>query len=103
MRQLPAPGAVHPNPGLPYQGTQRRAFLPASPRGRAILLRLMRAWDARILFSVGTSLTTGRPNSVVWGIIHHKTQIYNGPTQFGYPDPEYLSRVEGELTDAGIE
>ena len=92
----------HPNPGQAYHGTTREAYLPSNPDGCRILRLLMKAWDARIIFTVGTSVTTGRDNSVVWNGIHHKTNISGGPTSFGYPDPTYLTRVEQELVAAGI-
>ena len=44
---------------------------------------------------VGTSVTTGQENTVVWSGIHHKTSIWDGP--FGFPDPTYLNRVSEEL------
>lgn len=94
--------SAHPHPGQPYSGTNRRAFIPASVAGLAVLRKFLRAWDARVLFTVGTSLTTGRQNCVVWGSVHHKTNIGGGPHQFGFPDPSYLASVNEELTNAGI-
>lgn len=92
----------HPNPGVPYAGTGRRAFIPATPHGRRVLYKFLKAWDARVLFTVGTSVTTNRPNCVIWNGIHHKTSITGGPCQFGFPDPGYLAGVEAELTAVGI-
>lgn len=51
---------------------------------------------------VGTSVTTGRANTVVWNGIHHKTNTYGGTACFGYPDPTYFNRVKLELADKGI-
>lgn len=96
-------GPLHPNPGVPYLGTSRRGYIPATPHGRQVLRKFLRAWDARLLFTVGTSVTTGRPNCVIWNGIHHKTNVTGGPCQFGYPDPDYLTRVEAELAAVGIE
>ena len=53
-------------------------------------------------FVVGTSITTGRKNTVVWNGIHHKTSLYGGPTYFGYPDPNYFNRVKEELAARGV-
>ena len=52
-------------------------------------------------FTVGTSLTTGKKNTVVWAGIHHKTSLYEGP--FGYPDNTYFSRVQEELKARNID
>lgn len=95
-------GPEHPEPGRPYTGTSRRAFLPDSPAGCRILQKFMRAWDARLLFTVGSSITTGATNTVVWNGIHHKTNVTGGSSQFGFPDATYLKRVEHELATAGI-
>jgi len=95
-------GPEHPNPGQPYHGTSRRAFLPASEEGCQVLRKFMRAWDARLLFTIGTSVTTGQQNAVIWNGIHHKTNVSGGPCQFGFPDATYLKRVTQELAAAGI-
>ncbi|XP_034728308.1 probable E3 ubiquitin-protein ligase DTX3 [Etheostoma cragini] len=93
----------HPNPGQPYEGASRTAYLPDSPEGRRILALLRRAFDQRLVFTVGRSSTTGRNNMVTWNDIHHKTSTHGGPTCYGYPDPDYLSRVGDELKAKGIE
>lgn len=95
-------GPRHPSPGTPYAGTSRRAFIPGTPRGRQVLRKFLRAWDARLLFTVGTSVTTGKPNCVIWNGIHHKTNVSGGPCQFGFPDATYLDSVEAELAGLGI-
>ena len=92
----------HYHPGQPYTGTIRKALLPGGSNGRAVLRKFMRAWDARILFTIGTSLTTGLENCVIWNNIHHKTNVHGGPTSFGFPDPDYIRRVTDELAAAGI-
>ena len=51
---------------------------------------------------MGTSVTTGRANTVVWSGIHHKTSLGGGPAFFGYPDPTYFNRVKLEIADRGI-
>ncbi|XP_041643658.1 E3 ubiquitin-protein ligase DTX3L-like [Cheilinus undulatus] len=93
----------HPNPGQPYEGASRTAYLPDNTEGRQILKLLQRAFDQRLVFTVGRSTTSGRSNMVTWNDIHHKTSRHGGPTQYGYPDPQYLSRVRDELKVKGIE
>ncbi|XP_008281739.1 E3 ubiquitin-protein ligase DTX3L [Stegastes partitus] len=93
----------HPNPGQPYEGVSRRAYLPDSSKGRMILDLLRRAFDQRLIFTIGRSTTSGRNNMVTWNDIHHKTSTHGGPTHYGYPDPDYLSRVRDELKVKGIE
>ncbi|XP_070760294.1 E3 ubiquitin-protein ligase DTX3L [Enoplosus armatus] len=93
----------HPNPGQPYEGASRTAYLPDSPEGRKVLNLLRQAFDQRLVFTVGRSTTSGRNNTVTWNDIHHKTSTHGGPTHYGYPDPDYLSRVRDELKVKGIE
>ena len=95
-------GAEHPEPGARYRGTMRECYLPV-PEGDAVFARLRVAFERRLIFRVGTSLTTGRPNCVIWAGIHHKTSEYGGAAGHGYPDDTYLARVGGELDDAGVE
>ncbi|EFJ14854.1 hypothetical protein SELMODRAFT_119112 [Selaginella moellendorffii] len=92
-------GPEHPNPGHHYKGTVRTAFLPDNEEGRDILRLLKIAWKRRLVFTVGTSITTGLSNCVIWNGIHHKTQ-YEGT--YGYPDATYLSRVRQELAALGV-
>ncbi|XP_030634111.1 E3 ubiquitin-protein ligase DTX3L-like [Chanos chanos] len=93
----------HPNPGKRYYGTKRQAYLPDNEEGRHVLRLLKRAFDQKLIFTVGTSRTTGRDDSVTWNDIHHKTSRYGGPQRYGYPDPDYLKRVKEELKAKGIE
>ncbi|KFV44975.1 E3 ubiquitin-protein ligase DTX3L, partial [Tyto alba] len=93
----------HPNPGKPYDGTSRMAYLPDSKEGREILQLLRRAFNQKLIFTVGQSRTTGAQGVITWNDIHHKTSRIGGPTNFGYPDPDYLQRVRSELKARGIE
>ncbi len=79
----------------------RVAYLPDNDEGREILELLKIAWDRRISFTIGTSITTGAENTVVWNI-HHKTNPSGGTAFFGYPDPTYFQRVKWELDAYGI-
>uniref|UniRef100_H3CAI3 E3 ubiquitin-protein ligase n=1 Tax=Tetraodon nigroviridis TaxID=99883 RepID=H3CAI3_TETNG len=92
----------HPSPGEPYSGASRRAFLPDCPEGRRVLRLLRKAFDQRLVFTVGQSTSTSRKNTVTWNDVHHKTSVHGGPTHYGYPDPDYLRRVEEELAAKGI-
>ena len=74
-------GKEHPNPGHYFFGTSRIAYLPASPQGRKVSRLLRKAFDARLIFTVGTSHTSGATDTVVWSDIHHKTNMSGGPTK----------------------
>ncbi|KAM9409645.1 E3 ubiquitin-protein ligase DTX3L-like isoform 2-T2 [Pholidichthys leucotaenia] len=92
----------HPNPGQSYSGISRTAYLPDNKEGREVVKLLKRAFDQKLIFTIGTSRTTGLDNQVTWNDIHHKTSLSGGPQRFGYPDPDYLSRVREELKAKGI-
>ena len=74
----------HPNPGKPYIGVSRTAYLPASPKGKKVLKLLKEAFDAKVVFTVGRSVTSGVDNIVTWNDIHHKTNKYGGPQAYVY-------------------
>ncbi|XP_058695357.1 E3 ubiquitin-protein ligase DTX3L [Poecile atricapillus] len=93
----------HPNPGQRYGPVHRTAYLPNNEEGREILLLLSRAFNQKLIFTVGQSRTTGEQSAITWNDIHHKTAMKGGPAQFGYPDPTYLQRVRSELKAKGIE
>lgn len=87
--------------GIPYRGTLRTAYLPGHPRGQLAMQQLMRAWDRGLVFAVGTSLTTGIQNTVIWNTIHHKTHtgLDGWTTPHSYPDPAYVDRLLAEIED----
>ncbi|NXT01449.1 DTX3L ligase, partial [Jacana jacana] len=93
----------HPNPGKPFGSTFRKAYLPDNKEGREILQLLERAFNQKLIFTVGQSRTAGVGDVITWNDIHHKTSMFGGPTNFGYPDPGYLQRVRSELKAKGIE
>jgi len=93
-------GQEHPNPGRSFTGTSRTAYLPDTYEGREVLELLQKAFNARLTFTVGTSVTSGAQNVVVWNDIHHKTSMHGGA--YGYPDPTYLQRVKEDLAAKGI-
>ncbi|XP_059191067.1 E3 ubiquitin-protein ligase DTX1-like isoform X2 [Centropristis striata] len=97
-------GPEHPNPGKPFtaRGFPRHCYLPDSERGRKVLRLLLVAWDRRLIFSVGTSSTTGESDTVIWNEVHHKTEFGSNLTGHGFPDPGHLDNVLEELRAQGI-
>ncbi|NXJ13266.1 DTX2 ligase, partial [Odontophorus gujanensis] len=97
-------GPEHPNPGMPYtaRGFPRYCYLPDNEKGRKVLELLKVAWARRLIFTVGTSSTTGESNTVVWNEIHHKTEMDTNLSGHGYPDPNYLDNVLAELAAQGV-
>lgn len=67
-----------------------------------VLELLKVAWKRRLIFTVGTSSTTGETDTVVWNEIHHKTEMDRNVTGHGYPDPNYLQNVLAELAAQGV-
>ena len=61
------------------------------------------AWKRRLTFTIGTSVTTGANNTIVWNEIHHKTEAGSNYTGHGYPDDNYLDNVLAELAAQGVE
>ncbi|XP_026875630.2 E3 ubiquitin-protein ligase DTX4-like [Electrophorus electricus] len=97
-------GPEHPNPGKPFtaRGFPRQCYLPDNDKGCKVLRLLLVAWDRRMIFSVGTSSTTGESETVIWNEVHHKTEFGSNLTGHGYPDPDYLDNVLEELKAQGI-
>jgi len=95
-------GPEHPSPGTNYGGSQRTCYIPYTEEGILVLELLIVAWERGLIFTVGTSVTTGKSNLVVWNGIHHKTSHSGGSSKYGYPDTGYFDRVTKELQDFGI-
>ena len=74
-------GKEHPNPGQNFHGASYTAYVPDSTEGRKVVRLLRRAFDARLIFTVGTSHTSGATDTVVWSDIHHKTSMSGGLTK----------------------
>ena len=53
-----------------------------------------------LTFKIDTSATSGKPISVVWASIPHKTVTAAGP--YGYPDKNYFATVNRQLDRLGI-
>ncbi|NWT86037.1 DTX1 ligase, partial [Lanius ludovicianus] len=100
----PTQGPEHPNPGKKFtaRGFPRHCYLPDNEKGRKVLKLLIVAWDRRLIFTIGTSNTTGESDTVVWNEIHHKTEFGSNLTGHGYPDPNYLDNVLAELLAQGV-
>ena len=96
--------AEHPHPGTPYHvhGFPRTAFLPDNQQGNTVLGMMITAFQRRLTFTVGTFLTTGLDDFVVWNGIQHKTKLMENGYGHGYPDMEYLDRVTEELENIGV-
>ncbi|KTG46692.1 hypothetical protein cypCar_00034828 [Cyprinus carpio] len=90
----------HSLPGHPDCKTIRIIY--NIPPGIQALRMLLVAWDRRLIFSVGTSNTTGESDTVIWNEIHHKTEFGSNLTGHGYPDSGYIDNVLEELKAQGI-
>lgn len=93
-------GPEHPHPGKKYwtNGFPRYGYIPNNERGMLVLQLHILAWERRLTFTVGTSMTTGEDNQVIWNEIHHKT-LSPGHS---FPDPDYIDRVVAELAAHGV-
>lgn len=91
-------GPEHPNPGRPYYavGFPRVCYLPDTEKGRIVLKLLRVAFQRRLVFTVGRSVTTGREDVVTWNDIHHKTEPNS---RF---DPSFLDKCLLELAAQGV-
>jgi deltex len=85
----------HENPGKVHGAAHRTAYVPDCEEGRNLIKRLQFAFAHGLIFTVGTSLTTGRSNSITWSSIHHKTRRNEGA--HGYPDPGFFLNANEEL------
>jgi deltex-like protein len=47
--------------------------LPDSPDGQMVLKLLKQAFDLKLIFTIGDSVSTGQKNVITWNEIHHKT------------------------------
>ena len=68
-----------------------------------VLKLLKEAWRRRLIFTIGTSTTTGEQDTVVWNEIHHKTEAFSNHMGHGFPDPNYLDNVLAELATQGVQ
>jgi len=100
------PGGIqndhHPNPGKIYFGDLREAFLPNNKEGREAAMLTRIAFQRKLIFQIGTSLTLQQDNRIVFGSIHLKTSTTGGREKHGFPDDEYFDRFKDELKVKGI-
>ena len=92
--------AYHYHPGEPHGSFFRTTCVPDTKEGRALVARLRYAFLRGLTFSIGTSLTTGEENCVLWSSIPHKTSTHEGPC--GFPDDRYFERCNDELDKLGV-
>ena len=69
-------------------------FIPNSQESQLIQQLLVLAWDRRLIFTVGYSVTTGNVNCVTWNDIHQKSEPYLNFSGQGFPDPNFLKNIE---------
>jgi len=93
----------HQHPGRKYHGDARDAYLPNNKEGQEMLKLIEFAWQRRLIFTVGHSVTRGHDDVIVWDGIHMKTNMYGGAQNYGWPDPTYFQRVKLELKEKGID
>merc|ERR1712211_190332 len=93
-----------PSSGHPYHASSfpRAGALPDNVEGNKVLRLLITAFQRRLTFTIGRSVTRGEDNCVVWNGIHHKTSIRDNGSGHGYPDMGYLERVTEELRQHGV-
>ncbi|XP_057241416.1 E3 ubiquitin-protein ligase DTX1-like [Malurus melanocephalus] len=91
---------IKPVPGV--NGICRKTKKKQLKKSKEVLKLLIVAWDRRLIFTIGTSNTTGESDTVVWNEIHHKTEFGSNLTGHGYPDPNYLDNVLAELLAQGV-
>ena len=84
--------------GQSYDSIDRTAYLPASSEGEIALLMMKLAFERRHNFTTGQSITN-KCFAVIWKL-PHKTSTSGGA--FGYPDPEYITKLRNELDKVGI-
>ena len=83
-------------------GFPRDCYVPDCPEGRVVIELLKIAWKRRLIFTIGTSVTTGHQNRIVWNNIHHKTEPHSNTSGHGFPDPNFLKNIKMELAVQGV-
>ena len=67
-----------------------------------LLKLLILAFKRRLMFTIGTSFTTGQTSTVTWNEIHHKTEPLGNHSGHGFPDPNYMDNAILELSAHGV-
>ena len=70
-------GPRHPNPGHTYYASSfpRTAYFPDNDQGNKVVRLMKTAFDRKLIFTVGRSVTPGQDNIITWKGILHKTRI----------------------------
>jgi len=86
--------------GARYNGRREKGYLPHNTVGILLLILFKIAFQRRLMFGLGTSMTQGtfRPTFN----IHIKTSIQGGSSGHGYPDGDYFSRSLEALRSSGV-
>jgi len=92
--------SYHPNSGKKHTRYVRVVILPKDEEGGRLLARLKFAWTHGLVLTVGTSMQSGKPNSLIWAGIHHKTSERGG--EHGYPDNDYFDKCNRFLETLSV-
>lgn len=84
--------SYHPHPGKRHRSKNLTAYLPPTDEGRAVLKRLEYAFMHGLTFYVSN-------NNMVEASISHKTSATG---THGFPDPNYIQKVNTQLDNAGV-
>lgn len=77
-----------------FLGETRGCYLPDCDDGILVVKKFINAFKKGLLFSIGDSVTRGTKNVIVYWAAHQKTAISG---TYGYPDDDYIIRVQNEL------
>lgn len=80
--------------GSDYSGANRGGFIPDTKEGNIVVDKLIHCFKLGLTFNLGPSITNNVSKAVVWGGVHHKTELSG---TWGFPDDSYLDRVTNEL------
>lgn len=64
--------------GIHIPPTYRVAYLPDTEEGREVRDLIKLAFERKLIFTIGRSVTTGKDNRIVWNGIHMKTNTNGG-------------------------
>jgi hypothetical protein len=80
---------------IPTKALTRVAYLLNDNQGHHLLVRLKSAWNSGLIFTIGTSLSTGESAMLSRGRPSYTRHLCIGP--FGYPDPGYIPKCNASL------
>lgn len=73
-----------------YPPTHRIAYMPNTEEAKQVIKLFRTCFDRKLMFIIGSSVTTGRNNVIVWNGIHHKTKTYGGSSHYGWPVNNFI-------------